>query len=53
MYTLGQEMTDAVSLAQKLDTGDVLRAMVLEITSDEVLLRLSGGGVLKAKAMKR
>ncbi|MGI6669379.1 MAG: flagellar hook-length control protein FliK [Acetivibrionales bacterium] len=52
VYASGREMTDAVSLAQKLDTGDVLRAMVLEITSDEVLLRLSGGGVLKAKAME-
>lgn len=48
----GQEMKNMGGLAQKLNVGDVLRAMVLEITPDEALLRLSGGGVLKARIME-
>jgi hypothetical protein len=48
----GQEMINMGGLAQKLNIGDVLRAMVLEISPDEALLRLSGGGVLKAGIME-
>lgn len=40
----------ASDLLDKLQTGDVIKAKVLEITSDEVLLRLSDGSVLKAAA---
>lgn len=50
--TSGQEMINTGVITHKLNVGDVLRAMVLEITSDEALLRLSGGGVLKAKTLE-
>lgn len=36
-------------LMNRLDTGDVIRAKVIEIASDEAVLRLFDGSVLKAK----
>src|SRR5512138_1144426 len=42
--------TNVADLMSRLETGDVIKAKVLEITSDEVLLRLFDGSVLKAAA---
>ncbi len=41
-------MTNVSDLLGRLNTGDVIKARVLEVTSDEVLLRLFDGSVLKA-----
>lgn len=40
--------TNVADLLDRLDTGDVIKARVLEITSSEVVLRLFDGSVLKA-----
>ena len=42
--------TNVADLMSRLETGDVIKAKVLEITSDEVLLRLFDGSLLKAAA---
>lgn len=42
--------TNVADLMGRLETGDVIKAKVLEITSDEVILRLFDGSVLKAAA---
>jgi hypothetical protein len=42
--------TKVADLIGRLETGDVIKAKVLEVTSDEVLLRLFDGSVLKAAA---
>lgn len=42
--------TNVADLLSRLETGDVIKAKVLEITSDEVLLRLFDGSLLKAAA---
>lgn len=40
-------------LISRLDAGDVIKAKVLEITSDEAVLRLFDGTVMKAKLAER
>ncbi len=40
-------------LMSRLDAGDVIRAKVLEITSDEAVLRLFDGTVMKAKLAEK
>lgn len=40
-------------LMSRLDAGDVVRAKVLEITSDEAVLRLFDGTVMKAKLAEK
>jgi hypothetical protein len=40
-------------LMSRLDAGDVIKAKVLEITSDEAVLRLFDGTVMKAKLAER
>jgi hypothetical protein len=42
--------TNVADLMSRLEAGDVIKAKVLEITSDEVLLRLFDGSLLKAAA---
>jgi hypothetical protein len=42
--------TNVADLMGRLETGDVIKAKVLEITSEDVILRLFDGSVLKAAA---
>lgn len=44
--------TNVADLLGRLDTGDVIKAKVLEITSSEIALRLFDGSVLKAAALE-
>ena len=46
--TIAAIKTNVADLLGKLNTGDVIKARVLEITSSEVVLRLFDGSVLKA-----
>ncbi|MEN6315241.1 MAG: flagellar hook-length control protein FliK [Clostridiaceae bacterium] len=42
--------TDVSDLLGRLDTGDVIKARVLDVKSGEVVLRLSDGSLLKARS---
>jgi len=44
--------TGSTDLVSKLNTGDVIRAKVLEITSDEAVLKVFDGIILRAKMLE-